>query len=197
MLAHALDRDAALLDRKPEGSLQSLMDWTAEHPGELFQVCTRMAFLSRAEARLDLPGPTGEQNVYSLGARAAVLCLAENDTDRLVQLAAVLAVGGRAIWPTQASTLLEQLPLEVQAKVALTNDWTSEDVKFDSVLLHGSIEALTQLQQRLCMRGGPIVSVERLAPGEIAVPLERLLTERTLSVNTAAAGGNASLLTIG
>ena len=197
MLAHALDRDAALLDRKPEGSLQSLMDWTAEHPGELFQVCTRMAFLSRAEARLDLPGPTGERNVYSLGARAAVLCLAENDTDRLVQLAAVLAVGGRAIWPMQASTLLEQLPLEVQAKVALANDWTSEDVKFDSVLLHGSIEALTQLQQRLCMCGGPIVSVERLAPGEIAVPLERLLTERTLSVNTAAAGGNASLLTIG
>jgi RHH-type proline utilization regulon transcriptional repressor/proline dehydrogenase/delta 1-pyrroline-5-carboxylate dehydrogenase len=28
-------------------------------------------------------------------------------------------------------------------------------------------------------------------------PLERLMVERTLSVNTAAAGGNASLMTIG
>jgi RHH-type proline utilization regulon transcriptional repressor/proline dehydrogenase/delta 1-pyrroline-5-carboxylate dehydrogenase len=81
--------------------------------------------------------------------------------------------------------------------VVLVNDWTSEDVKFDSVLLHGSIEELIELQQLLCMRDGPVVSVERLAPGEIAIPLERLLTERTLSVNTAAAGGNASLITVG
>jgi hypothetical protein len=27
-----MDREAALSDRKPEGSLQSLMDWAAEQP---------------------------------------------------------------------------------------------------------------------------------------------------------------------
>ena len=36
-----------------------------------------------------------------------------------------------------------------------------------------------------------------LRPGERDVPLERLVLERSLSVNTAAAGGNASLMTIG
>jgi len=46
-------------------------------------------------------------------------------------------------------------------------------------------------------RNGPIVGVQGLARGETAIPLERLLIERALSVNTAAAGGNASLMTIG
>jgi RHH-type proline utilization regulon transcriptional repressor/proline dehydrogenase/delta 1-pyrroline-5-carboxylate dehydrogenase len=41
------------------------------------------------------------------------------------------------------------------------------------------------------------VSVERMNFGEIDVPVERLVIERALSVNTAAAGGNASLMTIG
>jgi RHH-type proline utilization regulon transcriptional repressor/proline dehydrogenase/delta 1-pyrroline-5-carboxylate dehydrogenase len=34
-------------------------------------------------------------------------------------------------------------------------------------------------------------------PGDAAIPLERLLVERVLTVNTAAAGGNAALLAAG
>jgi RHH-type proline utilization regulon transcriptional repressor/proline dehydrogenase/delta 1-pyrroline-5-carboxylate dehydrogenase len=41
-----------------------------------------------------------------------------------------------------------------------------------------------------------VIPVERLAPGEDAIPLERLLTEKAVSINTAAAGGNASLMTM-
>ena len=43
----------------------------------------------------------------------------------------------------------------------------------------------------------PIVSLTGLTPGDARVPLERLVIERSLSINTAAAGGNASLMTIG
>jgi len=39
--------------------------------------------------------------------------------------------------------------------------------------------------------------VHGLNKGETDIPLERLLIEHALSVNTAAAGGNASLMTIG
>jgi RHH-type proline utilization regulon transcriptional repressor/proline dehydrogenase/delta 1-pyrroline-5-carboxylate dehydrogenase len=39
--------------------------------------------------------------------------------------------------------------------------------------------------------------VHGLHRGETDIPLERLLIEHALSVNTAAAGGNASLMTIG
>ncbi len=49
----------------------------------------------------------------------------------------------------------------------------------------------------LAARPGPIVGVQRLTPGASEIHLERLLVERSLSINTAAAGGNASLMTIG
>ena len=93
--------------------------------------------------------------------------------------------------------LLARLPALVQAQVALASDPLSPTVKFDAVLLHGTLEALVSVQNSLAAREGPIVSVELMAPGDTAVPLERLVLERALSVNTAAAGGNASLMTIG
>ena len=65
------------------------------------------------------------------------------------------------------------------------------------MLHHGAAEALREVCRRVARRPGPIVGVQGLAPGETALPLERLVIERALSVNTAAAGGNASLMTIG
>jgi RHH-type proline utilization regulon transcriptional repressor/proline dehydrogenase/delta 1-pyrroline-5-carboxylate dehydrogenase len=49
----------------------------------------------------------------------------------------------------------------------------------------------------LAARPGPIIGMVGLRSGESGVPLERLVVERSLSINTAAAGGNASLMTIG
>jgi RHH-type proline utilization regulon transcriptional repressor/proline dehydrogenase/delta 1-pyrroline-5-carboxylate dehydrogenase len=51
--------------------------------------------------------------------------------------------------------------------------------------------------QRIAARPGPIVGVRGFAPGDADIPLESLVVERALSINTAAAGGNASLMTIG
>jgi RHH-type proline utilization regulon transcriptional repressor/proline dehydrogenase/delta 1-pyrroline-5-carboxylate dehydrogenase len=144
-----------------------------------------------------LPGPTGERNVYTLVPRSAVLCLASNDADRLVQLAAVRSVGSRAIWPVDAQALYDRLSPEMQSHVALARDPFASAVTYDAVLLHGSIEELAEVQRKLALRDGPVVSVERLEPSETAVPLERLVVERALSINTAAAGGNATLMTIG
>jgi RHH-type proline utilization regulon transcriptional repressor/proline dehydrogenase/delta 1-pyrroline-5-carboxylate dehydrogenase len=129
--------------------------------------------------------------------RQAVLCLAERDDDRLVQLAAVLAADSRAVWPASAAPLLASLPAQVRSRVELAQDWTAPEVEFDAVLFHGATPQLFALQHQLARRPGAIVSVERLEPGATDVPLERLMTERSLSVNTAAAGGNASLMTIG
>ena len=125
------------------------------------------------------------------------MCLADDDADRLVQLAAVLAVGSRAVWPPRAQALHDELPREVQARIQLVQDWQAPDVFIDAVLLHGSEAALHETSATLARRDGAIIGVQRLAPGETDIPLERLLVERSLSVNTAAAGGNASLMTIG
>lgn len=65
------------------------------------------------------------------------------------------------------------------------------------VLHHGDGKALQAVCTALAQRPGPIVGVTAMQPGTVDIPLERLLIERALSVNTAAAGGNASLMTLG
>jgi len=145
---------------------------------------------------LELPGPTGERNVYRLVPRSHVLCLAQSRQDLLLQLAAVLAVGARAIWPITVRETHAALPEAVREHIALAGDWTSPEVAFDLVLLHGSQEQLTHVQRQLAQRPGAIIPVERLTDDASAVPFERLFNERAISVNTAAAGGNASLMMI-
>ena len=180
-------------------SLRALADWAGarDAASPLPALCRGFAERSRGGQAQVLPGPTGERNVYSLVPRSAVLCLAATEEDRLVQLAAVLAIGSRAVWPAETRELLQRLPGPVQTQIALARDWRAPAVAFDAVLLHGSVAELAQLREQLAMRPGPIVQVERLAPGEQAVPLERLVVERALSVNTAAAGGNATLMALG
>ncbi len=163
----------------------------------LSALCDHMATLARSGLESVLAGPTGERNVYRIVPRERVLSLAASEADRLVQLAALLATGCDVLWPADASGLHGRLPGAVRARISLVNDWSSPEVSFDAVLLHGSAEALTQVQDTLAAREGPVVGVERLAPGSTEVPMERLVVERALSVNTAAAGGNASLMTIG
>jgi RHH-type proline utilization regulon transcriptional repressor/proline dehydrogenase/delta 1-pyrroline-5-carboxylate dehydrogenase len=85
----------------------------------------------------------------------------------------------------------------VRERIALAQDWTSPAVAFDAAIAHGPRETLLAAQRALAARPGPIVSLVGHAPGDAAIPLERLVLERSLSVNTAAAGGNASLMSIG
>ena len=144
-----------------------------------------------------LPGPTGERNTYTLWPRGTVLCLAENEEDLLVQLAAVLAVGARALWPGASAALLQaRLPRDVQAHIDSTNESNYLDAALDVVLHHGPSRALHAICQHMAQRPGAIIGVVGLAPGETHIALERLVIERSLSVNTAAAGGNASLMTM-
>ena len=149
-------------------------------------------------ARL-LPGPTGERNSYTILPREHVLCLADNETDLLAQLAAVLAVGSSAVWADSepGKALRARLPRELQAKVKLVADWNKDEVAFDAVIHHGDSDQLRGVCQQVAKRGGAIVGVHGLSSGDHQIALERLVIERAVSVNTAAAGGNASLMTIG
>ena len=179
-------------------ALRDLRAWADEDGrAALAAACDRYAARSPAGRWHALAGPTGEANLYAMLPREAVLCLADADADRLLQLAAVLAVGSRALWPLSARTLWERLPHPVQDRSALVNDWRPASVAFDAVLHHGSEASLLAAGRDVAARPGPIVGITALAAGNDDIPVERLLVERSLSVNTAAAGGNASLMTMG
>jgi RHH-type proline utilization regulon transcriptional repressor/proline dehydrogenase/delta 1-pyrroline-5-carboxylate dehydrogenase len=144
-----------------------------------------------------LPGPTGESNVYSLHPRQAVLCLADSDTARLAQLSAIRAVGSRAIWPAEAAAQFAGLAADAREHIALVDDWRHPGVFFDLVLHDGDNASLSEVAQYLATRYGPIISIVATHNGQNEIPLERLLVERSVSINTAAAGGNASLMMVG
>jgi RHH-type proline utilization regulon transcriptional repressor/proline dehydrogenase/delta 1-pyrroline-5-carboxylate dehydrogenase len=179
--------------------LAALKAWAQSGQPELAAVCDRMAAASPSGLTATLPGPTGERNTYSLLPRDHVLCLAQQEGDLALQLAAVLAVGAQALWPDTpiAKSLLARLPVAVQSRVRVVSDWKASDIVFDAVLHHGDSDQLRTVCELVATRPGPIVGVQGLAQGEPNIALERLLIERSLSVNTAAAGGNASLMTIG
>ncbi|MES2185836.1 MAG: trifunctional transcriptional regulator/proline dehydrogenase/L-glutamate gamma-semialdehyde dehydrogenase [Pseudomonadota bacterium] len=188
----------ATMSDAAQGALRELTAWAgAENATGLVTLIADLAARSRSGSSRQLAGPTGESNVYSVLPRAAVLCLADKRADRLAQLAAVLAVGAKAVWPQEATALYEQLPGQVRSRIDLVADWTAGDVPFDAVLHHGEPGGLLQVVQQVTERSGPIVGVSGLRSGDQAIPLERLVIERSLSINTAAAGGNASLMAVG
>ncbi|WP_247549293.1 trifunctional transcriptional regulator/proline dehydrogenase/L-glutamate gamma-semialdehyde dehydrogenase [Ralstonia solanacearum] len=175
----------------------ALHDWARKQSPELAAQCDRLAAATATGAVLTLPGPTGERNTYMLLPRDAVLCVAADPADWLRQLAAVLAVGSEAVVQENPAIaeVLRALPPAVQSRVRVVA--SLEDAAFDAVLHHGDSDHLRALCEGLARRAGPIVGVQGLPHGGQGLALERLLIERSLSVNTAAAGGNASLMTIG
>ena len=180
--------------------LQTLQAWAAStQQAELAQLCGEFAIQSQSGVTRLLDGPTGERNSYTILPREHVLCLAEVEADLLVQLAAVMAVGSSAVLPDNAlsKAVRARLPKEVQARVKLVPEWNKDEVLFDAVLHHGDSDQLRAVCEQVAKRGGAIVGVHGLSQGETGICLERLVIERALSVNTAAAGGNASLMSIG
>jgi RHH-type proline utilization regulon transcriptional repressor/proline dehydrogenase/delta 1-pyrroline-5-carboxylate dehydrogenase len=145
-----------------------------------------------------LNGPTGERNIYRVQARQRVMCLTGEqlgaDADRLTQLAAVLSGGSLAVWPLSAKALYAQLPAAVQNQVMLEDLVNGKPV--DAALLHADEATAVDWQAQLAQRPGAIVTLTALRPGDTSVPLARLVAECSISINTAAAGGNASLMAL-
>jgi len=144
-----------------------------------------------------LQGPTGEENQYMILPRESVLSLATNDADQIQQLLAILSVGSRpAVLADNTFILkhLQSMPAKVVKAIKVIKDMESGD--FEAVLHHGDASALIDLQQRIATRQGPIVGITHLSSGNYEIPVERFVIERAISINTAAAGGNASLMTM-
>ncbi|CZZ83570.1 bifunctional DNA-binding transcriptional regulator/proline dehydrogenase/pyrroline-5-carboxylate dehydrogenase [Enterobacter hormaechei] len=178
--------------------LDALIKWAENRP-ELRAIAQQYGELAQAGTQRLLPGPTGERNTWTLMPRERVLCVADNEQDALVQLAAATATGCEVLWPEDAlhRDLAKQLPKAVSARIRFAKADALLTQPFDAVIYHGDSDQLRELCEQVAARSGAIVSVQGFARGETNLLLERLYVERSLSVNTAAAGGNASLMTIG
>ncbi|HAT7557493.1 TPA: L-glutamate gamma-semialdehyde dehydrogenase, partial [Citrobacter freundii] len=178
--------------------LEALSEWATDRPA-LRTLCQQFGELAQAGTQRLLPGPTGERNTWTLLPRERVLCIADDEQDALVQVAAVTSVGSLILWPddTFHRDLAKRLPAAVSGRIQFAKADNIATQPFDAVIFHGDSDQLRALCEAVAAREGAIVSVQGFARGESNIMLERLYIERSLSVNTAAAGGNASLMTIG
>ncbi|WP_173910837.1 trifunctional transcriptional regulator/proline dehydrogenase/L-glutamate gamma-semialdehyde dehydrogenase [Acinetobacter sp. Marseille-Q1618] len=166
--------------------------WASQHYSDF-----KLNVYNKITGLYELPGPTGESNQYCILPRAKVLLIAQHEHAVLQQLAAVFSVGAHAVFSNQnaiALQLLQKLPQEIQQHISLIDDVLIGD--FDAVLSHGDINSLRELQQQISKREGAIISIYHTNHENDHIPLERLIIERAISINTAAAGGNASLMTL-
>ena len=175
------------------------MEWLSNKADKShYEALEKYALASQAGTLRVLPGPTGERNTYQLVPCGNVLCISDNEQDVLTQIAGVLASGCHAIIVNSAFSqkTYRELPDIVRKAITLTENWNDESLKINAVIYHGDGDQLRETCQKIAQRKGAIISVQGFSRGETGLLLERLLHERALSINTAAAGGNASLMTI-
>ena len=161
--------------------------------GELWSCCETLAALAPLERAIELPGPTGESNRLRLLPRGRALCVADDEAGLLLQLASALITGNHAVLCAPgAGALLAQLPEAVRLQASAAQDATA--VAADVVLCPAGRAAA--LRRRFAERDGPRVRVVTPRRGDAGYPLDALVVEQTITVNTAAAGGNAVLMTL-
>ncbi len=139
-----------------------------------------------------LRGPVGEDNRLSFMPRGTVLGVADGVFDALRQFGAALATGNRFLLAEGpgVSGLCERMPAAVRSHIATAAAW--REAQFDAVLA-SSGEAIREIALCMAARPGRIIPV---VPGAPDYDLHMLVKEKTVSINTTAAGGNASLLTL-
>ncbi|MEL7041566.1 MAG: bifunctional proline dehydrogenase/L-glutamate gamma-semialdehyde dehydrogenase PutA [Pseudomonadota bacterium] len=173
--------------------LHPLMDQVRFGPDEGFA-------LNAIEDLQPLPGPTGEENTLHLCPKGVCLCFGGQPStlDTVAVLKALMA-GSSVIyasdWPGALADLqagLKSLPVPLAKLVQFVSYETGLsliDLPIDGVAADGDTRAA--VAKATCRRSGPILPL--LSASD---PIARFFHERTLTVNTTAAGGNATLLAL-
>jgi RHH-type proline utilization regulon transcriptional repressor/proline dehydrogenase/delta 1-pyrroline-5-carboxylate dehydrogenase len=162
-----------------------------------------LASISALGLETELVGPVGERNLYALHPRGRILLVPSTQNGLFRQIAAALATGNQIVIDRASNfeSALTSLPPTVSARISWTSNWEA-DGPFSGALVEGGVERVRAVNKRIAALPGPLVLVqsatsEELAGDREAYCLNWLLEEVSTSINTAAAGGNASLMTIG
>jgi RHH-type proline utilization regulon transcriptional repressor/proline dehydrogenase/delta 1-pyrroline-5-carboxylate dehydrogenase len=142
-------------------------------------------------AEVALPGPTGETDTLSLAPRGRVACLGADETELRAQIDAALLAGNTVLIARSGAG--ERLCADYGARCAVVDDPLA--ALPDAVLAACDAQSARAIRSRLAERDGPIVPV--IYPDRSGhYDALRLVRERTLTINTTASGGNASLLSL-
>ncbi len=156
-----------------------------------------------------LPGPTGESNKLYLDPRGKLAIVLDNtsqDAEYLMAILSALVAGNTVValaeselltpWQSIASALTESgLPAGTFAVMPLEN-WQSVLLAActKGVMVHATSAHLHAVAQCIATREGALIPlISSVSPRLL---LRQTLLEKTISIDTTAAGGNASLMTM-
>ena len=189
------DRESLLL--KAAYALPTALQQTA-----LGALAASADFFAPADA---LPGPTGESNHLTLHGRGIALCLGGDETGAslVAQTFIALAAGNAAALVETGSTTIAHHLTAAFSDAGIadgtvcrldTDDPVSTAASLRGlglVAFDGDDEMALRLRRTLADRDGARVPIIALSEG-----VERFATERVISIDTTASGGNATLLTL-
>ena len=156
-----------------------------------------------------LPGPTGESNMLYLENRGVVICFADDKVSFhfwLMSLVTALATGNSVV--SVVSDLFYEEALMFRDKFISTGVNKSvfqvaRLAHLDTMLAHPALAGVVvdnhchrkhYLSEKLAQRSGAILPV--ITAESFDYLIQRLLTEKTISIDTTASGGNTSLMTL-
>ena len=150
----------------------------------------------------ELAGPVGERNLYALHPRGHLLLLPQTAPGLLHQVAAALATGNHATIDTGSglAPLLQGCPASVSLRITWRADWETTG-PYAGALVEGDAARIRAMNARIAELEGPVILTQAARPDALrrdpaCYALDWLLEEVSTSINTTAAGGNASLMTI-
>ena len=161
----------------------------------------------QAAQHIQLDGPTGETDQYALQARGLIWCMPLTIAGLQAQWQACQSTGNTML--LHDTPALKSLcthwnttyPHAEAASLQWATDLEIAQMPLQAALAESDTDALLTLQQQLSARSGPLLLVQGLTTEEILAGeryrQERLLREVSISTNTTAAGGNASLMMVG
>ena len=181
-----------VVERRSPALLVELLDWLKLQGHEKIAITAKYyASNSPCNMSIVLPGPTGERNTLSFAPRGQVFCAASNVGTLLNQLAAILATDNIPVMARQTLQLIPAgLPQAIKDVIQCAE---AGSASCQLALIETPLLAL--LKPVFATNNSVIVSVLETAEDEV-IPLWRLVAERAVCINTTAAGGNASLMTL-
>ncbi|MGE4411850.1 MAG: aldehyde dehydrogenase family protein, partial [Sphingobium sp.] len=176
----------------------ALSDFTvwleAQGEAEMANVARAIGTASPLGIERELPGPVGERNLHALHPRGTVLLRPMTPHGLFHQIAVALATGNRMTIEAddRLTTRIEDMPERVRQHIDAGGDGVSV------ALVEGKGTEILSLLRNVADRPGAIIPVHAAAPEQMLSPAayctDWLVEEVSTSINTTAAGGNASLI---
>lgn len=183
---------------------------TADAEQTLDSARRQLLFAQRLlERPTELPGPTGESNILALEPRGELLLSLDDPAhngEYLMALLSALSAGNSVIgvagdqlfadW-TDTARGLEEAGLPADCFQVVPDAGLAPALGLDriqGVLVHARSRYLHAIARAVAERDGPVIPLISSVSPEML--LRQTLLEKTVSIDTTAAGGNASLMTM-